>query len=50
MTLVKSLLLFFIIAALVFSLFKFEQWLDDGCNPNGVVTWHGKVCFNDLTK
>lgn len=28
--------------------FGFSVWLDYGCKYNGILTWEGKVCFEDL--
>jgi len=43
----KNTLLFLALLALGIA---YIMYLDYGCDPSGVMTWHGKVCFEDLIK
>lgn len=46
----KPLLIVLAVSMALWGAIQYNKWLDDGCKPSGVMTWHGKVCFNDLTK
>lgn len=42
----KTLALFLILLALGA---YYLAWLREGCELTGVMTWHGKVCLDELT-
>ena len=44
----KNLLILFIV--LVVLGISYLVWLNSGCNLAGVMTWNGKVCFEELVK